>query len=164
MVALQASPKIALAPLLLTWVGFGVRIEVFMGVLIGIFPVIVNTMAGLDTLSSDLAALGRSMRAKPLRMFMRVRLPHALPHIISGLKTASVLTIVGVVVGEFTGSNSGLGYLVLSASSNFDMPYVFSALIFLTIGSLALFYAISIVESRVAWYRQDGGQAAGSPA
>ncbi|MGH2753585.1 MAG: ABC transporter permease [Actinomycetota bacterium] len=157
-VALQAAPKIALAPLLVIWVGFGTKTAVLIGVLIAVFPVIVNTAAGLETVESDLVNLARTMQSGRARLFLRIRFPYALPHIISGLKSAIVLAVVGIVVGEFTGANAGLGFLMLTASANFDTPFAFAALVFLTTGSLVLFYLLQGLERRFAWYRREMDQ------
>jgi NitT/TauT family transport system permease protein len=153
-VGFQAMPKVAFAPLLLVWVGFGLRTVILVGVLVAVFPVIINTYAGLQTVDRNLVDLARTMGASDSALFRRIRLPYALPHVVSGLKTAMVLAVVGVVVGEFAGSNAGLGYVLLTATANFDTAYVFAALITLLVGSILLFFAVSRAEAAFTWYQR----------
>jgi NitT/TauT family transport system permease protein len=163
-VALQAAPKVALAPLFVVWIGFGSRVAIFVGVLIAIFPMIMNTTTGLSTVDDDMVMMAKTMRASEGRVFLRIRLPYALPHIVSGLKTCMVLAIVGVVVGELTGAGSGLGYKISEQSAVFRTDYAFAAVVILVLMSLVLFYAIDIIERQFSWYerenqRSDSGMA-----
>lgn len=109
----QAVPIIAIAPLLITWLGFGTPSKVAVSALIAFFPVTVSTAAGLSSLEAGAVALMRSFPAGRTQIFVRARLPNALPQIFSGLKVAAVLAVVGAVVGEWVGSDSGLGYLIV---------------------------------------------------
>lgn len=158
-VAIQAAPKIALAPLFVVWIGFGPKMAVFIGVLVAVFPMIVNTTAGLATVDHDMVMLAQTMRASQRAIFLRIRLPHALPHIVSGLKTCMVLSIVGVVVGELTGAGAGLGYKISEQSAIFRTDYAFAAVVILVFVSLVLFYAIEILEKQLAWYAKHGERA-----
>lgn len=158
-VAVQAAPKIALAPLFVVWIGFGPKMAVFIGVLVAVFPMIVNTTAGLATVDHDMVMLAQTMRASQRAIFLRIRLPHALPHIVSGLKTCMVLSIVGVVVGELTGAGAGLGYKISEQSAIFRTDYAFAAVVILVFVSLVLFYTIEILEKQLAWYARHGERA-----
>lgn len=153
-VALQAAPKIAIAPLLLVWLGFGTRVPIVIGFLVAVFPMIINTAVGLGAADANVLMLSQTMRASEFRTFVRIRLPYALPAILGGLKTALVLAIVGVVVGELTGGQAGLGYLLSVATSQFNMAYAFASLVLLVVGSLVLFYVLEFLERRFSWYEQ----------
>ena len=106
----QSIPKIAIAPLFVVWFGFGIVPKIISAFLLGFFPVVVSTVMGFKSLETDMIDLARSMGASRLSMFWRISLPQALPSIFSGLKVCITLAVVGAVVGEFVGSNSGIGY------------------------------------------------------
>jgi NitT/TauT family transport system permease protein len=150
----QSLPKSALAPLFLVWLGFGLKSEVGIAFLTAIFPVLINTMAGLRALPTQLLYLGKSMGGTPLRIFMKVRLPYALPSIFAGLKVAMTLAIIGAVVGEFVGSNAGLGYLIVSTSVNMNTPLAFAALVWLSVLSMISFAAVEVVGRKVCRGRE----------
>lgn len=159
-VSIQAAPKIALAPLFVLWVGYGPRMAVIVGVLVAIFPMIINTVIGLETTNSEMLMLARTMRARQWQIFARIRLPFALPHIMSGLKNCLLLAVVGVVVGEMTGANSGLGYTLLFASAQFRMDYALAATVILMVLGISLFYIIEGLERKYSWYIQEAGRSA----
>ena|SRR5690348_272183 len=158
-VALQAAPKIAIAPLLVVWIGFGREMAITIGIIVAIFPVIINATTGLTTVDSDVTMMARTMRASRNQMFLRVELPFALPHLFSGMKNCLVLSVVGVVIGELTGANSGLGYVLLSQSGQFQTAYAFAAMILLMLEGLVLFYILEGLERRFAWYAHDAKRA-----
>jgi len=142
----QSIPKVAIAPLFVVWFGFGILPKVIAAFLLGFFPVIVSTVAGFKSVEGDVIDLARSMGASPLAIFLKFRLPHALPSIFSGLKVSVTLAVVGAVVGEFVGSNSGIGYVLQKANGNFDLPLMFAALTLLSMVGVLLFLAIELVE------------------
>lgn len=146
MVASQSIPKIALAPLFIVWFGFGIVPKVAVAFLICFFPIVVDTIVGLRSIDPALVHLARSMGAPPRKIFLRLRLPGALPSMFGGLKVASALAVVGALTGEFIGSDSGLGYLLLSASGQLDTALLFAVLVVLSILAMAFFYAIEILE------------------
>ena len=113
MVATQSIPKIALAPLFIVWFGFGTTPKVAVAFLISFFPVVVDTIVGLRSIDPAMVQLARSMGAPPYRIFLRLRLPNALPSVFAGLKVASTLAVVGALTGEFIGSDRGLGYVLV---------------------------------------------------
>jgi len=156
----QSIPKVAVAPLFVVWFGFGIMPKVIVAFLLGVFPVIVSTVLALKSIDSEMIDLARSMRAGPVRTFLQIRLPHALPGIFGGLKVAITLAVVGAVVGEFVGSNSGIGYLLQIANGNFDLPLMFAALFVLSMMGVLLFWILDAIEGLlVPWHesrRNDG--------
>ena len=142
----QSVPKVAIAPLFVVWFGFGVMPKVIVAFLLGFFPVIVATVQGFKSIEPDVIDLARSMGANPFKIFLKFRLPQALPAIFSGLKVSVTLAVVGAVVGEFVGSNSGLGYVLQKANGTFDLPLMFAALVILSMIGVLLFLAIELIE------------------
>ena len=142
----QSIPKVAIAPLFVVWFGFGVVPKVIAAFLLGFFPVVVSTVQGFKSIEPDVIDLARSMGANPLKIFIKFRLPQAMPAIFSGLKVSVTLAVVGAVVGEFVGSNSGLGYVLQKANGTFDLPLMFAALFILSMIGVLLFLVIELVE------------------
>ena len=142
----QTVPKIAIAPLFLVWFGFGPFPKVLVAFLISFFPIVIDTAIGLRSISPEMIDLARSMGATKLQIFMRFRMPTALPYFFGGLKVAATLAVVGAVVGEFVGADRGLGYLLLVSNSNLDTPLLFSSIMALTALGLILFYVIEVLE------------------
>jgi NitT/TauT family transport system permease protein len=146
LVASQAVPKVALAPILLVVLGYGVGPKIIVAFLIAFFPVVVNTVTGLASVDRDTLNLMYSMGASKVDVFRKVRFPHAVPSMIAGFKVAIAFAVVGAVVGEFVGSRSGLGYYMLLATGNFDTPLVFACVILLTVMGVVLFYTVGLLE------------------
>ena len=142
----QSIPKVAVAPLFVVWFGFGIVPKVIAAFLLGFFPVVVATVQGFKSVEADVIDLARSMGASPWKVFIKFRLPTALPSIFSGLKVSVTLAVVGAVVGEFVGSNSGLGYVLQKATGTFDLPLMFAALVVLSTLGVLLFLAVELVE------------------
>jgi NitT/TauT family transport system permease protein len=145
----QAVPKVALAPLLLVWLGFGMNTKVVVSVLIAFFPIVISMVVGLRSVPQEMVDLGRSMGLGALQMFLKIRLPHALPSLFGGLKVAITLAVVGAVVGEFVGADRGLGYLVLLASGQLQMDIMFAAIVLLVVIGVALFGIVQQIERLV---------------
>jgi NitT/TauT family transport system permease protein len=153
MVATQSIPKIALAPLFIVWFGFGVVPKVAVAFLIAFFPIVIDTIVGLRSIDPAMLQLARSMGAPPHRIFLRMRLPHALPAIFGGLKVASSLAVVGALTGEFVGSDKGLGYMLVQASGNLNTALLFATLVVLSALAMAFFYLIEILERiAIPWH------------
>ena len=148
-VASQAIPKVAIAPILVVWLGFGLLPKIVISFLIGFFPVLVSTIAGLKSVETEMVDLVRSMGASTTKIMLRVRLPSALPQIFSGLKVAIALSVVGAIVGEFVGADRGLGYLLLTATGALDGTLVWAALLVLISLGIVLFQIVAMIE-RVA--------------
>jgi len=167
LVASQAVPKVALAPILLVALGYSLWPKIIVAFLIAFFPVVVNTVTGLASVDRDTLNLMRSMGASKIDVFLKVRFPHAVPSMIAGFKVAIALAVVGAVVGEFVGSRSGLGYYMLLATGNFDTPLVFACVVCLTVMGVVLFYTVGLLELALGrWNRAarlaQGGEAAGA--
>jgi NitT/TauT family transport system permease protein len=149
MIASQAIPKVAIAPLFVVWMGFGVLPKVWIAFLIAFFPVVIDTVVGLRSVQPEMLQLGRSMGGGTLKVFLKLRLPNALPNIFAGLKVAIALAVVGAITGEFVGSQSGLGYLLTSASGQMDTALVFAVLVTISAIAMLLFMIIEAVEKLV---------------
>lgn len=145
-VVLQSVPKVAIAPILVVWIGFGPTPKVLVAALVCFFPIFLDTVAGLQSVPKEEQELLRSLRASTATMFLRLRFPHALPHIFVGLKVGITLAIVGAVVGEFVQSSEGLGYLILVSSVQANTPLAFAAMIVLAVMSVVLFYVVEVLE------------------
>ncbi|HUG88619.1 MAG TPA: ABC transporter permease, partial [Actinomycetota bacterium] len=111
-IGINAAPKVAFAPIFVAWLGFGIWAKVAMGAFIAFFPLLIDTAAGLANVDADQAKLFRAIRASRVQMFFKLKLPGGLPFIFAGLKTASVLAVVGAIVGEFLGGGAGFGSLI----------------------------------------------------
>jgi len=142
----QSVPKIAIAPVLLLIVGHGEFPKVIVAFLVAFFPVVVDTATGLAATPPELLDLSRSYRASAFKTFVKVRLPMALPFFFAGAKVAITLSVIGAVVGEFVGSDAGLGYVILSATSYWKTELAFSSMILLSLMAIVLFGAVSLVE------------------
>jgi NitT/TauT family transport system permease protein len=151
----QSVPKVAIAPVLLLIVGTGIESKVIMCVLIAFFPIIVDTAAGLKITPPELLDLSRSYRSGPLKTFLKVRFPMALPFIFSGLKVGITFSVTGAVVAEFMGSDRGLGYIIMSATSFWRADLAFAAMIILSVIAIILFTAVEMLERVLCpWYAE----------
>lgn len=153
LVVLQSVPKVALAPIMLLWIGYGTTSKVLIAAVTAFFPIIINTSAGMEAVPIELLELSRSLNSHPLMIFWRIRLPYAMPYVFSGMKVAMALSLIGAVVGEFVGADRGLGYLILTFSSTMNTALVFGAIVLLALLGIVLFYAVQFAE-RIAcpWY------------
>jgi ABC-type nitrate/sulfonate/bicarbonate transport system permease component len=152
--ALYATPTVAVAPLFIIWFGLGMESKVAVAALLGIFPVIINTEAGIRTTDRQLLETARSFQATDFQIFRKVLIPSALPFIVTGLRLAVGRALVGVVVAEFFGSRRGLGNLVLSSSQVFDTATLFMAVIVLASAGALLVSLLSTIEQRLAPWRK----------
>ncbi|GGO21018.1 ABC transporter permease [Micromonospora parathelypteridis] len=151
---INAVPKVALAPLLLVWIGFGYETKVVMVVLLCFFPILVSTMAGLTSTPNELAELARSLSASWWQTFVKVRLPWALPQVFVGLKVATSLAIIGATIGEVINPEAGLGSVIASSGQSADTPLAFAALTLLALMGALLFYLMAGLERLLApWAR-----------
>src|SRR5438132_5668314 len=146
LVSSQAMPKVAVAPLLLVWFGFGLMPKVLIAFLIAFFPIVINTAVGLASIEPEKIDLARSMGFGSVATFFKVRLPNALPSIFGGLKISITLAVVGAVVGEFVGGDAGLGYLLMVANGSMDTALLFAGLVALTVLGVVLFLLIELAE------------------
>src|SRR6478752_10313413 len=135
---MQLVPKIAVAPLFLVWLGFGLESKVLLTILMTFFPLLLASISGFQILDQRLLYLTQSMGASTWHTFRYLRFPAALPVIFGGLKTSATIAATAAIVAEFVGSNKGLGYILLQATGTLDTTYVFAILFLLTIIGLAL--------------------------
>jgi NitT/TauT family transport system permease protein len=150
LVALQAVPKVALAPILIVWLGTGLSSKLVIVWLVAFFPIIIDTAAGLRSAPRELLELARSLNASPWQILVKVQFPAALPFILTGAKVAITLAVIGAVIAEFVGANEGLGFLLLSATSQLDAPLAFAALLALSLLGLLVYLAVVLVERLMA--------------
>jgi len=160
-VALQTVPKVALAPIIIVWFGFGIGSKVFMSMLICFFPVAVNTIEGLNSVRPEQIMLMRSYRSTRWQIFRIVQLPSALPYIFAGLNIGIVLSIIGTIVGEFVGTTTGLGRVLLDYNYAFDIAGVFATLIVLSLIGVVLHAIVRAVHHRLVFWQRPGDHSLG---
>jgi NitT/TauT family transport system permease protein len=153
-ITLKTTPIVAIAPLLVLWLGTGWWSKVAAAVLIAFFPVLVNTVKGLKAPEADFQDLFATMRAEPAQVFRKLRVPYCLPYFFSALKISSSLAIVGAIVGEFVGAEHGLGYLIVISSAHLETPTVFQAIGAAAMIGIAMFYILEFIEKRVVFWAQ----------
>ena len=158
LVGLQSVPKVALAPIILVWLGTGLESKLAVVWLVAFFPIIVDTAAGLRATPVELIELARSLRATPTQIFLKVQFPAALPFVITGAKVAITLAVIGAVIGEFVGSSEGLGYLLLSATSQLDTPLAFAALFALSFLGVLVYLLVEVAERLIGPWLPHRGQ------
>lgn len=151
-VAVQSTPVVAYAPLLVIWFGSGPNSKIVTCALIVFFPMLVNTIVGVKNVSSGLRDVMRAMQASRWQTFIKLEVPAAMPVLMSGLKISATLAVIGAVVGEFISANAGLGFLVNLARSQYDTPLVIVSVLTLTVMARLLFALASLLErSLLAW-------------
>ena len=152
-VFLQIVPKIAIAPLFIIWFGFGFMPKLLLVFLLSFFPIVVSSIAGFKSADRDVMDFARTTGAGGLKLFLKIRLPQALPHIFTGLKVGAALAATAAVVAEFVASDKGLGYLLLQYNGQLDTPMVFATIVLLSLIGLAVYYAVEIVERlAIPWH------------
>lgn len=153
-VALQSMPKVALAPLLIVWFGFGLMSKVVLVALICFFPMFVNVVAGLRSSRQELIELYTAFSASRFQIFRDIKFPSALPSIFAGLQIALVLSLLGAVVGEFVASQKGLGSLIQAASLNFDLPIMFACILTLALMGAAATLLVNWAQRRLLFWHE----------
>lgn len=154
LVGFNTIPKVALVPLFAIWFGIGTVPAVLTAFLLAFFPIAVNVAVGLDTVEVEMKDVLRSLGASDLEVFQKVGLPHTMPYLFASLKVAVSLAFVGTVISETLASNSGIGYLMVSASSNFDVPLGFAGLCVLALMGVVLYGLFAALEKYVIhWAR-----------
>jgi NitT/TauT family transport system permease protein len=152
LIAIQTTPKVAIAPLFIIWFGFGITSKVIMAGIVSFFPILVNVITGLRSTDSQKIELMRSLRASRWQTFKMVKLPSALPMIFAGLHIAVIFSILGAIVGEFVGSRKGLGNLILQMNVNLDTAGVFAALVCLSTMGITLHLIMHWLQRRVVFW------------
>jgi NitT/TauT family transport system permease protein len=147
-VTLNMVPKIALGPLIIVWLGYGLGPNIVITFAIAFFPVLLNTLRGLSEVEPELLDLVRALKGSRWQLFTKVQFPGSLPYIFSGMKVAAILAIAGAVVGEFIGSERGLGFLMVQVQTSLDTPAMFMAVLLLTLVGVSI-YLITIGLERL---------------
>lgn len=150
LVVVNTLPKVAVAPLFLLWLGYGLVPNVLIAALIGFFPVVINTAVGLTQVDEELLDLGRVFGAPRWKVFVKIRLPNALPYVLSALRITATAVVVGAIVGEFVASQAGLGMVIVNAQTNLNTPVAFAALLWISVIGLSLYGAVGLAARRWA--------------
>jgi NitT/TauT family transport system permease protein len=150
LVFVNTLPKVAVAPLFLLWLGYGVIPNMLIGALIGFFPVVINTAVGLSQVDEELLDLGRVFSAPRWRVFALIRIPNASPYILSALKVTATAAVVGAIVGEFVASQQGLGYVIITTQASMNTPVAFAALVWISIIGLGVYGAVALAARWIA--------------
>jgi NitT/TauT family transport system permease protein len=151
-VAFQTIPKVAIAPIIVIWFGYGTASKIVITATIGFFPVLANTIVGLRSAPHDQLEMLTAYTASRWQVFRMVRLPQALPYIFVGLDVAIVLSVIGAIVGEFVGAKAGLGFLILQMNFNFDMAGTFAVLLILSAVGVGLHWIVNWAQRRVVFW------------
>jgi NitT/TauT family transport system permease protein len=146
LVSLNMVPKVALGPLIIVWFKYGVLPNSIMAFSIAVFPILLTTARGLREIEPELLDLVRSLKGSRWQLFSKIQLPGALPYIFSGMKVAAILAVAGAVVGEFLGSDKGLGYLMLQVQVTLDTPAMFMAVLMITAIGMVLYGLVLALE------------------
>lgn len=150
----QAVPKVALAPLMLVWFGFGMFPKILMAAIIAFFPMLISSVTGFKAIEPDVLALSRSMGASGWKVFWMIRLPSALPSIFGGLKLTITFATIGAIIGEFIAGDQGLGYLIQNASGSQRLDVLFAGLIVISTLTVALYYLVELAERHFIFWHQ----------
>jgi len=139
-------PKVALGPLFIVWFKYGILPNSMMAFSICVFPILLTTARGLREIEPELLDLVRSLKGSRWQLFTKIQLPGALPYIFSGMKVGAILAVAGAIVGEFLGSDKGLGYLMLQVQVTLDTPAMFMAVIMITLLGMILYVIVLLFE------------------
>ncbi len=153
-IASQAIPLVALAPLLLVWFGYGLGPKVIVTALVAFFPITVGAVDGLRSADRETLDLLRTYGANRVRRFWMVNVPSAMPSLFSGMRIGVAIAVIGAVFGEYVGANSGLGYLMNNSSARLNTELVFASIVILAVMSILLFGLVALVERRVLRWRR----------
>ncbi|HSK67833.1 MAG TPA: ABC transporter permease [Candidatus Limnocylindria bacterium] len=148
-VMFNSIPMVAVAPILLIWMGYGLKTNVLIAFLVSFFPMVINTVAGLKSVDGDLLDLVRYLNGSKWQLFRKIRLPNALPFIFSALKICTTLSVMGVIVGELIASDRGLGYVIINAQMMMDTPPLFASLIMISLLGWGMYLVVSAAERLV---------------
>jgi len=156
LVGFNSIPKVAIVPILVIWFGIGTVPAILTAFLISFFPIVVNVATGLATLEPELQDVLRSLGAGRVQIFRKVGLPRTLPYFFASMKVAATMAFVGSVISETVAANKGVGYLMIAASSRFDVPLVFAGLVVIAALGIGLYALFAVLEGRLtAWaYRR----------
>ena len=150
LVFVNTLPRVAVAPLFLLWLGYGIVPNMLIGALIGFFPVVINTAVGLTQVDEEMLDLGRVFSAPKWKVFALIRIPNAYPYILSALKVTATAAVVGAIVGEFVASQKGLGYVIVTTQGSMNTPVAFAALVWISVVGLAVYGAVVLAARWIA--------------
>ena len=150
--ALQTMPKVAIAPLLMVWFGFGLESKIVVAAIVAWVPVMINVLVGLRAVEPERIELLRSMAATRWQILWRLRIPNSLPYLFSGLESAVLLSLLGSVTAEFVGARAGLGYLLNQQMARLETAGVFAVLVILTAVGLALYLLVRAIHARLVFW------------
>lgn len=153
-IALKSTPLIAIAPLLVLWFGNGILSKVVMSALVAFFPVLVNSVSGLSAMEAEVFDLMQSLSASQWQILTKIRIPYSLGYLFASLKIASSLAVVGAVIGEFTGSTQGIGYLINTSSYYLETPLMFAGIGMISIAGIFFFGLIAYLEKRIVFWQE----------
>lgn len=156
LVGFQAIPKVALAPIFVIWFGFGQTSKVVMAATIAFFPILINIIEGLKSADADRIRMLRVFGASRFQIFKKVQVPSAMPFFFAGLDVGILLAILGAVVGEFIGSQAGLGNMVLVSQYNFETPTMFAILIALSLMGIFAHLIVKAFQRKFAFWADNG--------
>lgn len=153
-VAFQTIPKVAIAPIIVIWFGYGISSKIVITATIAFFPVLANTIVGLRATPPEQLELLVAYTATRWQVFWKVKVPQALPYIFVGLDVAIVLSIIGAIVGEFVGARAGLGYLIMQANFSMDMARTFAILVVLSVMGMVLHGIVQALQRRIVFWME----------
>lgn len=153
-VALETTPIIAMAPLLILWFGTDIGSKIVAAAIVAFFPMLVNTVKGLKAIDEETLDLFRSLFANKWQIFIKLRLPNALPYIFSALKTSAALSVIGAIVGEFVGANKGIGYVILISTYHMETVKMFTGIIMSAVAGMLFFWVVGLIEKKVVFWQK----------
>jgi NitT/TauT family transport system permease protein len=156
LVAMNMIPKVALGPIIIVWFSYGIFTNTLIAFAICFFPIVITTARGLREIEPELLYLSRTLKASKWQIFTKIQFPGSLPYLFSGMKVSAVLAVAGAIVGEFIGSDKGLGYLMLQVQINLDTATMFMAVLMITLVGVILYGAVAFLEFILV---KRGGQA-----
>lgn len=155
LIASQTIPKVAIAPLFIIWFGSGITPKVVITAVICFFPTVVNTVQGLKATDENAIDLLRLVAASRVQVFTKLQFPNALPYFFAGLKISIALAVIGAIIGEWVGANSGLGYVILYSTQTLRTDFLFSALFLISVLGVVLYLAVVLLERLFSWRASD---------
>jgi NitT/TauT family transport system permease protein len=155
LVAIDTMPKVAFAPLFVSWLGFGITSKMALAAFVATFPIVVGTAAGLHAADENARMLFRTMGASRWQTLVKLKIPTGLPHVFTGLKIAAIGVVAGAITAEFIGGGTGFGHLIRTAASQLDTPRVFALILYLSLLGLATFWVVVWVQRRFVFWHKD---------
>lgn len=155
-IALKTTPILAMAPILVLWFGTGIVSKIVASAVVCFFPILVNTVKGLNSIDKDYLDLFKSFSAKKHQIFTKLRLPNALPYIFSALRISTGLAVAGAIVGEFVGAKKGIGFIILISTYHLETVTMFAGIIMSALGGMLFFLTVGLIEKKVIFWQKPG--------